>query len=123
MKPLQATSTNQLLTRIDNAIGGEIHEVVMNSPVNFTIEFSVQDANRGNDWINIAFEVDGVSDARLIEDDKLAFVDMGEGISLVIEERACGLAIGRYASLEALKSAPLYLIGTSMKYEERPFSG
>ena len=122
MKPLLSNKTNELLTRIDNAIEGEIRSVVMNSPMNFTIEFSVQDANRGNDWINIAFEIDGVSDARLIEDNKLPFVDMSEGISIVFEGSVCGLAIGRYSSIEALKDATLYLTGSSVKYEERPFS-
>ena len=89
--------------------------------MNFTVEFSVQDANRGNDWINIAFEFDGVSDARLVENNKLPFVDMSEGITVVIEEGICGLAIGRYSSIAALKDATLYLVGSSIKYEERPF--
>ena len=121
MKPLLSNKTNELLTRIDNAIDGEIRSVVMNSPMNFTIELSVQDANRGNDWINIAFEIDGVSDARLVEDNKLPFVDLSEGISIVFEGNVCGLAVGSYSTVEALKSASLYLVGTSMKYEERPF--
>ncbi len=122
MRPLLSNKTNELLTRIDNAIEGEIRSVVMNSPMNFTIEFSVQDANRGNDWINIAFEIDGVSDARLIEDNKLPFVDMSEGISIVFEGSVCGLAVGSYSSIEALKDATLYLTGSSVKYQERPFS-
>ncbi|WP_345976036.1 hypothetical protein [Sulfurimonas sp. HSL3-7] len=121
MKPLLSNKTNELLTRIDNAIDGELRSVVMNSPLNFTLELSVQDRNRGNDWINIAFEIDGVSDAQLVEDNKLPFVDMSEGISIVFEGGMCGLSIGSYSSLEALKSASLYLIGSSMKYEERPF--
>ena len=121
MNPLYKTTLSSLLTRIDNAINGELRSVVMNSPVNFTVEFSVQDANRGNDWINIAFEFDGVSDARLVENNKLPFVDMSEGITVVIEEGICGLAIGRYSSIAALKDATLYLVGSSIKYEERPF--
>ncbi len=121
MKPLLSNKTNELLERIDNAIDGELHSVTMNSPINFTIEFSVQDANRGNDWINIAFEIDGVSDARLIEDNKLPFVDMSEGVSIVFEGSVCGLAIGKYSSINALEDATLYLLGSSIKYEERPF--
>ncbi len=122
MKPLLATKTDELLKRIDNAIGGEIRSVVMNSPINFTIELSVQDANRGHDWINIAFEVDGVSDAQLIEDEKLPLVDMSDGISLIFEGGSCALGIGSYRSLEAMKSALLFLKGSSIKYEERLFN-
>ena len=122
MKPLLANKTTELLTRIDNAIAGELFTVTMNSPLNFTIELSVQDKNRGYDWINIGFEVDGVSDARLIEDDKLSLVDMSDGISIVFEGDTCAIGIGDYNSIDAIKSATLYLVGSTLKYEERPFS-
>ena len=123
MQPLHSNKTKELLTRINNGIDGEIRSVIMNSPTNFTIELSVQDRNRGNDWINMAFEIDGVSDARLVEDNKLPFVDMSEGITIVFEDGTCALAIGKYSSIETLKDATLYLTGSSLKYEERPFSG
>ena len=122
MKPLLANKTTELLTRIDNAIDGELYAVTMNSPLNFTIELSVQDKNRGYDWINIAFEVDGVSDARLIEDEKLSLVDMSEGITIVFEDGTCAIAVGNYNSITSIKSASLYLVGTTVKYEERPFN-
>lgn len=121
MKPLLATQTSELLKRIDNAIDGELYAVTMNTPLNFTVELSVQDANRGNDWINIAFEVDGVNDARLVEDDKLAFIDMSGGISVLFESGSCAFGIGRYDTIAAVNSASLYLVGSTIKYEERPF--
>lgn len=122
MKPLLATKTDELLTRIDNAVGGELRSVVMNSPLNFTVELSVQDANRGHDWVNIAFEVDGVSNARLIDDEKLPFVDMSDGISVIFENGSCAVSVGKYHSLEAMESAVLFLKGSSIKYEERLFN-
>lgn len=122
MKPLLANKVPELLTRLDNAVDGELYTVIMNSPTNFTIELSVQDKNRGHDWINIAFEVDEVSDARLIEDNKLTLVDMSEGISIVFEGSTCAVGIGDYHSIDAIKSATLYLLGSTLKYEERPFN-
>ncbi len=122
MKPLISTQKTNLLNRIDNAVDGELYAVTMNSAENFTIELSVQDANRGHDWINIAFEIDGVSDARLLDDSKISMVDMSEGISIVFEDGSCAVGIGQYNSIEAMKSAALYLIGTTLKYEERPFN-
>jgi len=121
MKPLLPNKTPELLTRIDNAVDGELYAVTMNSPLNFTIELSVQDKNRGYDWINIAFEVDGVSDANLIEDNKLSLVDMSEGVSILFEDDVCAIGIGNYKSIDSVKSATLYLVGSSLKYEERPF--
>ena len=122
MKPLLSTQTDTLLRRIDHAIGGELYSVTMNSPLNFTVELSVQDASRGQDWINIAFEVDGMSDANLVEDDRLSLVDMSEGISIIFEDGVSAVGVGKYNSIASIKSAPLYLVGTSIKYEERPFS-
>ncbi len=121
MKPLYANKTPELLQRIDNAIDGELYAVTMNSPLNFTVELSVQDTNRGNDWINIAFEVDGVSDARLVDDEQVSFIDMADGVSIVFEEGKCAFAIGKYNALASVKDAAFYLTGTSIKYEERPF--
>ena len=122
MKPLLPNKAKELLTRIDNAIDGEIYAVTMNNPQNFTIELSVQDKNRGYDWINIAFEIDGVSDARLIEDEKLSLVSLDEGISLLSENGSIGIAIGHFTTLSTLKDAVVYLVGSSVKYEERNFS-
>ena len=122
MKPLLPKQIPELLTRIDHAIDGELRSIIMNHPQSFTVELSVQDKNRGYDWINIAFEVDGIVDARLIDEEKLELVDMSEGLSILIEEGTFSLAIGKYKRLETLKDATLYLIGSSIKYEERPFS-
>jgi len=121
MNPLLPNKIPELLTRIDNAIDGELISVTMNTPQNFTIELSVQDKSRGYDWINIAFEVDGVVDAKLIDDTKLSLVDMSEGISICYEDGMYGVGLGKYGSVESLKSATLYLVANALKYEERPF--
>ena len=121
MKPLNTNQLPELLTRIDNAIDGELISVVMNNPQSFTVEFSVQDKNRGYDWINIAFEIEGVMDAKLIEESNISFVDMSDGISLIYEEGMVLLGIGNYNTLQSAKSAMLYLVGSTLKYEERPF--
>ncbi len=121
MKPLNTNQLPELLTRIDNAIDGELISVIMNNPQSFTVEFSVQDKNRGYDWINIAFEIEGVMDAKLIEESNISFVDMSDGISLIYEEGMVLLGIGNYNTLQSAKSAMLYLVGSTLKYEERPF--
>ena len=122
MKPLLPNSLKELLTRIDSAIGGELFSVVMNDPQSFTIELSVQDKNRGFDWINIAFEMTGVIDARLVDESKVPLINMDEGVSILFEDGLYGIGVGSYKSIAALKGAPLYLLGSSLKYEERPFT-
>ncbi len=122
MKPLSSASASTLLERIDFAKDGELRSVTMNSPTTFSLRLSVQDGSRGYDWIDIIFEVSGVSDARLLEDTQLKMVDMSDGVSIVIENGAAALGIGSYETLENITNAPLYLCGSAVKYEEAPFS-
>ncbi len=122
MKPLTTANVDDLLDRIFDAEGGELRSIVMNNPASFTITLSVQDANRGNDWINIAFEVNSVFDAKLIDDNKFGFVDMDGGVSIVYEDDNVAFSFGDYGTIESAKDSIMYLIGKSVKYEERPFS-
>ncbi len=121
MKPLNPLSAKTLLERIDNAANAELRSVTVLGPVTMQLRMSVQDRNRGFDWIDLVFEVDGVADARLVDDAKLAYVDTDEGISLIFEGEHVGFGVGSYATVEAVRSAPLYMIGRSMKCAEAPF--
>lgn len=121
VKPLSASTLKNLLERIDNAAQGEIRSLIPLSPTSIEIRFSVQDIARGYDWIDILFRVDGVNDAKLVSDNVLRSLDMSEGITVEMERNGCSLAIGRYDG--RCNEAPFYIIGTSIGYEELPFSG
>ena len=124
MKPLSSASAASALSeRILHGEGAMLRTLRLGGPTSATLRISVQDKQRGFDWIDITFEMNGISDARLVDDDKLGFIDTEDGITIVFEDGAWGLSAGRYKNLQALKSAPLYFIGTSLKYEEAPFSG
>jgi len=124
VKPLStASAASQLLERIVNGEGAMLRSLTLNGPTTATLTLSVQDKHRGYDWIDISFEISGMNDAKLVDDKQLDFLDTDEGITVVFENGQWGLAVGRYGGLEALKSAPLYVIGSSLKYEEAPFSG
>jgi len=123
VKPLASASAAALLERIDYAVDCEIRSVTILSPTSIAIRFSVQDRGREFDWIDIIFEVNGVDNAHLIDEEKLPHVDMSEGISIIIEGTRTGIGIGRYVSLANLCDSPLCLIGSSIKYEEASFSG
>lgn len=124
MKPLTGeAAASSLLERILNGEDAMLRSLVLNGPTTAVLTLSVQDKQRGFDWIDIAFEISGMQDAKLVNDNQLDFIDTEDGITIVFEEGEWGLGIGRFGSLEALKSAPLYLIGTTLKYSEAPFSG
>lgn len=120
VKPLNTQALTSLLARLDNAKHGEIRSITPLSPTSIEIRFSVQDIARGYDWIDIAFRVEGVSDAKLASDNVLALLDMSEGITVEISANGCALGIGRYNW--RVNESPLYIIGASMGYEELPFS-
>ncbi|RUM66341.1 MAG: hypothetical protein DSZ03_01365 [Sulfurimonas sp.] len=121
MKPLSKSAAQTLLERLDGAKEAIARVIVMRGPTGVSVEFSVQDAHRGFDWINIIFAIEGVRDARLPDDVALRHLDMSEGISLVFTSEGIGLANARCDTLTGVSEAQLYVIGDTVKYEERPF--
>ncbi len=121
MRPLSKSTAKELLERLDGAKESELREITMIDPTSFKVELSVQDCGRGYDWINIAFELSGVIDANLVDDAKLSFLDMSDGVSIVFEEGSVGFANSECDSLSKIRESQLYLIGSSIKYEELPF--
>lgn len=123
VKPLASSAAAaSLCERILNGEGAILRSLTLEGPTSASLSLSVQDKQRGYDWIDITFEISGLSDAKLVDDNQLEFIDTDEGITLLFENGSWGFGIGSYGSLGALKSAPLYLVGTSAKYEEAPFS-
>jgi len=124
VKPLSTLSEASALS--ERILGGEgaiLRSLTVNGPASASLALSVQDKRRGYDWIDITFEMNGMTDARLVDDAKLEWIDTDEGITVLFEAGLWGVGIGRYHGLEALRGAPLYLVGTSLKYGEAPFSG
>jgi len=121
VKPLSSSSLKNLCERIGFARQGEVRSITPLSPTSIEIRFSVQDIARGFDWIDIGFQIDGVSDAKLVSDNILKTLDMSEGITAEMDTKSCAIGIGSY--IGRVSEAPCYIIGTSIGYEELPFSG
>jgi hypothetical protein len=119
IKPLNAQSLHALCQRIDYARHGEIHSLIPLSSTSIEIRFSVQDEARGFDWIEVAFVIEGVNDARLVSDNALKMLSLDEGITVELDNAKAALAIGDYKG--RIEDAPLYVVGTTIGYEEREF--
>ncbi|MDP3300775.1 MAG: hypothetical protein Q8S36_02280 [Sulfuricurvum sp.] len=120
VKPLSTQSLYALCERIDCARNGEIHSLSPLTPTSIEIRFSVQDKARGFDWIDVAFVIDGVSDAKLVSDNILQMLSMDEGITVEMDNTKAALAIGDYKG--RIEDAPLYIMGATIAYEEFPYS-
>jgi len=123
MKPLHVSELKTFQARFERFSGSEIKNITIKSPSVIEIQFSVQDAGRAFDWIDIAFELSNVSDAKIVENSKLSYLDMNEGISIIFEDNKFVLCHGEYSSLQTAKDSPLYIICESIKFKELPFSG
>lgn len=122
MKPLNQQNSKLLMERIDRAVDSELRSIAVPGPDTMQLRISVQDRNRGFDWIDIIFEVNGIDNAKLVDDKHLAYIDMSEGISLIFNEGRIGLGVGSYHSIDALESSPLFICGNSIKFAEAEFS-
>ena len=68
VKPLTPSGADTLLERILHGEGAMLRSLVPLSPTAARLRMSVQDANRGFDWIDIVFEMQGIADARFLDD-------------------------------------------------------
>jgi len=82
MKPLLVNDLDEFLERFDNFKACEFKHLEIISPVEFNISLSVQDKARGFDWISIQFLLTGITSANLLDNSKLSFIDMADGIEL-----------------------------------------
>jgi hypothetical protein len=119
IKPLNAQSLHALCQRIDYARHGEIRSLTPLASTSIEIRFSVQDKARGFDWIEVAFVIEGVNDAKLVSDNVLRMLSMDEGITVEVDNTKAALAIGNYKG--RIEDAPLYIVGATIGYEEREF--
>lgn len=123
MRPLNKNEIKSFLSRFESFTGSEIKSITSVSPSVIEMRLSVQDSALGFDWIDLSFEFSNVSEANLIDDTKLAYLDMSEGMSIVFEDNKFAFCYGEYSSLRTAKDSSLFVICDSIKYEELPFSG
>ena len=99
----------------------EFRSLEIINPLEIHLVFAVQDKARDFDWITLRLEFFGVKDARLLENSKLSFLDMADGVTIIKDENSLAFAIGEYNTLTAIKNSPLFIVASDMKHEEGEF--
>ena len=109
------------LARFDHFKGGEFRSLEILSPLEINVTFAVQDSARAHDWITITLQFSGVSDARLVDGNKISFLDLSDGISIIKDAKLIAFGIGECYNAESIKNSSCYIIANSFKYEEGNF--
>ena len=109
------------LQRFDNFKDAELRSLEVLSATHIKLIIAVQDSARAFDWITLEIDFIGVSDARLLEQNKLSFVDMSEGVSLLHVNKEFAFGIGACYNIQAIKNSTLYIISQDVKYQEGQF--
>ncbi|MBA3027103.1 MAG: hypothetical protein FP820_11985 [Sulfurimonas sp.] len=121
MKPLLPNNFKTFLQRFDNFKDAEIRSFEVISPTNITLTLATQDSARAYDWITITLAFEGVSDAKILEENKFSFVDMNEGVSLISEINMIAFAIGSHKNMDSIQNAVSFVISKSLKFQEGQF--
>ena len=119
MKPI--TNIDEFLKRFNNFKDGEFRSIEVSSPTTMLVTLAGQDNARAFDWISLKLEFNGISDARILDNSKLAFVDMSDGISIINEDTKLAFGIGECYNISNIKSSTCYVECSSIKFEEDLF--
>jgi len=121
MRPLLPSEITKFLDRFNSFKESEIRSLKVSSPTEIQLVLTAQDKARGFDWITVTFLFNDIDNARLIDENKLSYVSMDDGITIINENQLFAFAVGKYQSLQSAQEAQLYLISKTIKYNESEF--
>ena len=121
MKPLTLKELPAFVERFCSFKDAEFRSLEIISPLQIKITLAVQDSARAYDWITVALEFNGVSDARLLENSRLSFIDMSDGANIIKDENSFAFGIGECYNISNIKSSSCFIVANTLKYEEGLF--
>lgn len=121
MKPLYKKDLTNFVKRFGNFVDADFRSIEVVSPLQMRVVLGVQDSARAFDWISITLEFSGVSDARLLEQNRLSLLDMSQGANLIHDNDLFAFGLGECYNISTTKSSTCYIISTDLKYEEGLF--
>lgn len=121
MKPLLATELKKFLQRFDNFRDGEVRSIATISPTMIVITLAGQDSARDFDWISVELEFSSVRDAKVIENSKLNFVDMSNGISIINDDKLFAFATDECYNISSARNSTCFIVCSDIKFKEGAF--
>lgn len=121
MKPLLRHELQEFCERFENFQDAELRSLKLISPTDIELTLAVQDKARAYDWISLMLAFNTITDAKLIEDEKLHLVDMNDGAAIIDSDGMFAFGIGQCYNSSTVKSSTLYIISENLKYQEGSF--
>jgi len=112
MKPLLVKELPNFIKRFGSFVDGELRSIQIISPTQINLTLACQDVARGYDWLCLEFEFKNVSEASLIDNDKLIHVEMRDGINLNHKDNNF---------IFKTNNATLKIVASEIKYQEKQF--
>ncbi len=109
---------NALLEKYNNFKYEQIRSIQQLPDSSKIVTLVVQDDD-GEDINTINIEFRNINDSRILKDSVLPFLDMTSGITIINENNLYGFAIGSGSAMLHVHNAPLYIIASDIKIEEK----
>ena len=119
IKPLD--KIDEFLKRFNHFKNGEFRSIEVISPTIMQISLAGQDENRAFDWMSITLEFNSITNAQLLENKKLALLDMNDGISIIKTPDGIAFGLGHCSTLSRIQTASCYIESSTLKYKEGSF--
>jgi len=122
MRPLLKKDITNFLDRFDNFVGAELRSIKIDSQTDITLTVVTQDKARDFDWISLELNFNEIIDAKLLDDGKLQFLNMEDGLSIFNEDEKFVFSTGITNNIQNAKNSSLYIISKNLKYKEGIFN-
>jgi hypothetical protein len=109
---------NDLLEKYDHFKDAQIRSIQTTSDDSKTVTLVVQDDD-GEDINTVNIEFKDIKESRILQNSVLPFLDMVSGISIVKDHELYGFAIGSDTAMLHVHNAPLYIVASDIKIEEK----
>lgn len=109
---------NSVLEKYDHFRDAQIRSAESLPDGSKIITIVVQDDD-GEDINSITIEFNNIKESRILQNSVLPFLDMMSGISIIKEHDLYGFALGSGSSMIHVNNAPMYIIASDIKIEEK----
>jgi len=105
---------NALLKKYNDFKYEQLRHIEQRSDGSKVVTLVIQDED-GEDTNTINLEFNNITASKILVNDVLSYLDMGDGITLIKENNLYGFSTGKGTAMLHVNSAPLYIVASDLK--------